>query len=382
MTTAHRLAGIDMLRGLAIVLMTLDHTRDYFGAAPFDTEDLAQTSALWFATRWVTHLCAPAFVLLAGISAYLRGTARGKPALARYLATRGALLLLLEATWISFSWEFNFDLMTLGVLWALGAGMLVLAALVWLPLPVIALFALWLIGSHNLLDSIRSSHPLWLAWHQRGLWHATDHLTIFFNFPLMPWIGLIAAGYVLGRTFEWEAQRRQRFLFAAGATLLLAFVVLRSGNFYGDPDPWSPQGRGPLWDVISFIRVHKHPPSLLYLCLTLGIVLPLLAWCERLRPVPLLMLFGSASMFFYLVHIALIHFLSLPYFMLRYGAPLKVSVLALIFPRDYEPSLSLVYGTWAAVLLIMYGLTMLWTRLRRHYRSATSSGTAKNREKY
>ncbi|WP_426320669.1 DUF1624 domain-containing protein [Pseudoduganella sp. R-43] len=364
MQTTKRLASIDMLRGLVIVLMALDHTRDFFGAALFDPEDLAKTTPLWFATRWITHLCAATFVLLAGTSAYLRGTKSGIPALSRYLVTRGLLLLVLEATWISFSWQFGYNVTILQVLWALGMGMIFLAGLAWLPWPAIALIAALLILPHNLLDSIQSTHPLWLAWHQRGFWPVAGNYGVYLAYPLMPWLGLIAAGYALGPVFQWEPARRQRFLLVAGAVLLMVFVALRSGNFYGDPDPWSPQGRGFVWDFISFIRVHKYPPSLLYLCVTIGIALPLLAWFERLRPVPLLMLFGGTPMFFYVIHIAMIHFLSGPYFMLRYGATPQGGPGGCTLPKGYEPSLAVVYAAWVGVIAIMYGLTKLWLRRR------------------
>lgn len=365
MEKSSRLASIDMLRGLVIVLMALDHTRDYFGPALFDPEDLARTTPLWFATRWITHLCASTFVLLAGTSAFLRGGKGGIPALSRYLVTRGLLLIVLEATWISFSWQFGYGVTILQVLWALGMGMVFLAGLVWLPRPAIAAIAALLILPHNLLDPIQSSHPLWLLWHQRGFWPVAGNYGVFIAYPLMPWLGLIAAGYALGPVFQWEAVRRQRFLLAAGALLLLTFVVLRSGNFYGDPDPWSTQGRGEVWDFISFMRVHKYPPSLLYLCVTIGIALPLLAWFERLRPVPLLMLFGATPMFFYVVHIALIHFMAGPYFLLRYGALPEGGPAGFTLPPGYEPSLAVVYLAWIAMLAIMAGLTKLWLRWRK-----------------
>lgn len=368
MEKGSRLASIDMLRGLVIVLMALDHTRDFFGPALFDPEDLAKTTPLWFATRWITHLCASTFVLLAGTSAFLRGAKGGEsgiPALSRYLFTRGLLLIVLEATWISFSWQFGYGVTILQVLWALGMGMVFLAGLVWLPRPAIAIIAALLILPHNLLDTIHSSHPLWLAWHERGFWPVAGNYGVYIAYPLMPWLGLIAAGYALGPVFQWEAARRQRFLLAAGAVLLLAFVALRSGNFYGDPDPWSAQGRGLVWDFISFMRVHKYPPSLLYLCVTIGIALPLLAWFERIRPVPLLMLFGGTPMFFYVVHIAMIHFMAGPYFLLRYGALPEGGPAGFTLPKGYEPSLAVVYMAWIAMVAIMYGLTKLWLRWRK-----------------
>jgi uncharacterized membrane protein len=371
-----RLSSIDMLRGLVIVLMALDHTRDYFGAALFDPEDLAKTTPLWFATRWITHLCASTFVLLAGASAFLRGTKHGVAALSRYLLTRGALLLVLEATWISFSWQFGYGVTILQVLWALGMGMILLAGLAWLPRPAIAVVAALLILPHNLLDTIQSTHPLWLMWHQRGFWPVAGNYGVYVAYPLMPWLGLIAAGYALGPVFKWDAARRQRFLVAAGAVLLLAFVVLRSGNFYGDPDPWSPQGRGLVWDVISFIRVHKYPPSLLYLCVTIGIALPLLAWFERVRPVPMLMLFGGTPMFFYVIHIALVHFLAGPYFLLRYGMLPEGGPGGLTLPKGYEPSLAVVYAAWVGLIAIMYGLTRAWLRWRNRAAPAAPAPAA------
>ena len=360
-----RLASIDMLRGLVIVLMALDHTRDFFGPALWGPEDLAKTTPLWFATRWITHLCATTFVLLAGTLAFLRGERSGIADLSRYLASRGLLLLLLEATWISFSWQFGYNVTIFQVLWALGMGMIFLAMLVWLPRPAIAAIAALLILPHNLLDGIQSSHPLWQAWHQGGFWPVAGNYGVFFAYPLMPWLGLIAAGYALGPVFHWEAARRQRFLVVAGLFLLFVFVALRSGNFYGDPDPWSAQGRGLVWDFISFMRVHKYPPSLLYLCATVGIALPLLAWLERIRPVPLLMLFGGTPMFFYVVHIALTHFLAGPYFLIRYGALPEGGPVGFTLPKGYEPSLAVVYVAWICMIAIMYGLTKLWLRWRK-----------------
>jgi uncharacterized membrane protein len=346
-----RLAAIDLLRGLVIVLMALDHTRDFFGPNAINPEDLAHTTPAWFWTRWITHLCATVFVLLAGSSAFLRGQGTGVPALSRYLASRGALLLLLEATWISFSWQFNYHTMVLQVLWALGAGMIALALLAWLPRPLIGLIAALLIVPHNALDSWHPAGVLWMAWHDGGYFPlAKSGFGIVFMYPLMPWLGLIAAGYALGPVFLWQRARRQRFLLTASALLMLAFVALRAGNLYGDPDPWSPQGRGALFDLMSFVRVHKYPPSLLYLCVTGSIGLALLALFERVRQVKLLAMFGRTPMFFYLVHIALVHLLGVLYFRARYGSMPDFVRGQLVTPPGYEPSLPLVYAAWLGLL--------------------------------
>ncbi len=359
-----RLPAIDMLRGLVIVLMALDHVRDFFGIHPINPEDVAQAEPAWFWTRWITHLCATVFVLLAGSSAFLRGQGSGIPALSRYLATRGAILLVLEATWISFSWQFGYHAMILQVLWALGAGMIALSLLAWLPRPAIALVAALLILPHNALDGWHPGGLLWQAWHAGGFYPLTASFGIAFVYPLMPWLGLIAAGYAIGPVFQWERARRQRFLLAAAGLLMLAFVALRATNLYGDPHPWSPQGRGAMVDLMAFVRVHKYPPSLLYLCVTGSIGLLLLAMFERIREVKPLALFGRTPMFFYVIHIALAHFLGKLYFHVRFGGTPDYVNGALVMPAGYQPSLAVVYAAWAGLLLIMYGLTALWLRWR------------------
>jgi uncharacterized membrane protein len=364
MRTLSRLPAIDMLRGFVIVLMALDHVRDFFGFTPFNPEDLAHTTPAWFWTRWITHLCATSFVLLAGSSAFLRGHGSGVPALSRYLATRGAMLLVLEATWISFSWQLAYQVMILQVLWALGAGMILLSLLVWLPRPAIALVAALLILPHNLLDGWQSGTLLWRAWHQGGFSPLGGDFGVVFMYPLMPWLGLIAAGYAIGPVFLWEPARRQRYLLVAAALLMLVFVALRAGNLYGDPDPWSPQGRGAMFDLMSFVRVHKYPPSLLYLCLTGSIGLALLAAFERIREVKLLTLFGRTPMFFYVIHIALAHFLGNLYFTLRFGGTPDFSGQEVVLPSGYQPSLVVVYAAWLGLIVLMAGLTLLWLRWR------------------
>ncbi len=359
-----RLPAIDMLRGFVIALMALDHTRDFFGPTPFNPEDLAATTPGWFWTRWITHLCATVFVLLAGSSAFLRGQGSGIADLSRYLATRGAMLLVLEATWISFSWQFGYHVIILQVIWALGMGMVVMSLLVWLPRPAIALVAALLILPHNAFDSWESGSALWRAWHQGGfiaLPAGFGLQGVVIVYPLMPWVGLMAAGYALGPVFLWERERRDRFLLGAAAVLLLAFVALRSFNLYGDPDPWSAQGRGIMFDLMSFVRVHKYPPSLLYLCVTTGIGLLLLVLFARLRENRVLMLFGRNPLVFYVIHIALIHFLGNLYFEIRYGDGPSSEGL----PAGYVASLAVVYAAWIAMLALMYALILLYKRARK-----------------
>jgi uncharacterized membrane protein len=371
-----------MLRGVVIVLMALDHTRDFFGPAPFGPEDLSATTPAWFWTRWITHLCATVFVLLAGTSAWLRGARGGasagaanviepdpfifsaRTAMSRHLATRGAMLVLLEATWISFSWQFGYNVIVFQVIWALGMGMLLLSVLVWLPRAAIAGIAALLICGHNALDGWRPDGLLWQALHLGGYYPLTDRFGIVFAYPLAPWLGLMAAGYALGPIFTMDAARRQRWLLLASAALMLGFVLLRYGNWYGDPDPWSPQGRGPMFDLMSFVRVHKYPPSLQYLMVTGSIGLALLVLFERVCSVGWVRLFGSTPLFFYTVHIALIHLLAGVYYLARYGALPDVVDGNPRMPAAYAPSLPAVYAAWVCILFIMYGLTLLWLRGR------------------
>jgi uncharacterized membrane protein len=359
-----RLHSIDLLRGVVIAIMALDHVRDYFGPAAFAPDDLAATTPGLFWTRWITHLCASVFVLLAGTSAGLRGNASGTPALARHLATRGAMLLVLEATWISFSWQFGYHVIILQVIWAIGAGMLLLSLLVWMPRWAIAMIAAGLILPHNLLDGWQPGGLLWIALHQGGFYGLGEQFGLVVMYPLIPWLGLMAAGYAMAPVFGWQPARRQHFLLMAGVVLLLVFVALRASNLYGDPDPWSAQGRGWLWDLMSFVRVHKYPPSLLYLCVTVGIGMLLLALFERAREVPVLSLFGRTPLFFYCVHIALIHFLGKLYMQLRFGSEPHWYNHQFLMPNGYTPSLAVVYTAWLAVLTLLYGLTRLWCRWR------------------
>jgi uncharacterized membrane protein len=383
MTMKTRLASIDMLRGLVIGLMALDHTRDFFGPALFQPEDLAATTPAWFWTRWMTHLCATVFVFLAGTSAWLRGARAGgsaaaapadRAALSRYLATRGALLVVLEVTWVSFSWQFGYSVVVLQVIWALGMGMLALSVLIWLPRWAIAGLAALLIGGHNALDGWHPGGPLWLALHERGYRPLADNFGIAVAYPLLPWLGLIAAGYAAGPLFGAAVPpgRRQRRLWAAAGVLMLAFVLLRSGNVYGDPGPWSAQGRGWMADLMSFARVHKYPPSLQYLLVTGSIGLALLALFERVnatsgvlrKPAQWLLLFGRTPLFFYMVHVALIHSLGNAYFALRFGGTPDFGGPVPRIPDGYQPSLAVVYLAWLCMLLIMYALTRLWLRWR------------------
>jgi len=356
-----RIASIDALRGLVIILMALDHVRTYFGPLPFGPLDLTQTTPAWFSTRYVTHLCAPIFVFLAGVGAGLYGQEVARPVLARFLVTRGIWLIFLECTFVSLSWGTLFGgVVFLQVIWALGASMIVLAGLVHLPRSAVAAIALALIAGHNALDSWHAADfPrlgwLWSLLHERGF-HSLSLFKVFVSYPVLPWIGVMAAGYVVAPWLQRDTAARGRGLLLAGGALLILMVVLRAANVYGDPQPWSAQVRGNVYSVFSFINFEKYPPSLLFLCVTLGLGAWALAALSCIPPSRLrwLLVFGKVPMFFYLIHLPLIHIGAQIWAWDRYGQPAGWGLFRAKPPADYVPDLVLVYGVWAAYVIVMY----------------------------
>ena len=368
-----RLPAVDLLRGLVVVLMTIDHARDFWSTTPFRPEDPSQTSVALFVTRWVTHLCAPTFVLLAGLSAYLLGHKTGdKPALSRFLLSRGAWLMLLDVTLLTVGWEFGYTFIFLQVIWIIGCSMLILAGLVWLPRWAIGLFALLLIGGHNLLDAVQpeAANAWWTLLHKQGVFMLGRQLPVFVAYPLLPWPGVMAAGYWLGAVFARPAADRNRWLGGAGGVLLVLFVGLRLLNQYGNPTPWQVQPHGWLFTAFSFLNVSKYPPSLLYLSVTLGIALLLLSRIDALggwiRTV--LLTYGKVPLFFYVVHIFLLHSLAALWTTLQYGQTMNLMFdKPDTWPGAYAPSLVRLYVVWLITLVIMYGACRWFVGIKRRY---------------
>lgn len=374
-----RLIFIDALRGLVIVLMALDHVRDFFGPAPFDPLDLAHTTPAWYLTRYLTHFCAPVFVFLAGTSAWLYGQTVTRHELARYLLTRGLWLIFLESTLISASWGALFGgLVVFQVMWALGMSMIVLAGLIWLPRPAILAFALLLIGGHNVLDGWHAKDFggwgwLWSLLHEPGF-HGTGigKSGMFLLYPLFPWVGVMAAGYVAAPVLQGDAGLREQRLLCTGMLLLGLMLALRAGNWFGDPQPWSIQERGELYSLLSFLNFQKYPPSLLYLCTTLGIgawVLAAMARIERSAPARLewLLVFGRVPMFFYLIHLPLIHIGAHIWALSRYGQLAGWNNAKLPPPAGYEPSLLFVYAVWAGYVLALFFACRWYGAVKRRH---------------
>jgi uncharacterized membrane protein len=374
-----RIDSIDVLRGLVMVLMALDHTRDFFSnETSFDPLDLTRTYPALFLTRWVTHFCAPVFIFLAGTGALLStGRGKTKKALSWFLLTRGVWCVVLELTVIRcLGWTFNFDYVIIpaGVFWAIGWSMIVLAGLVHLPPMAVAAFGVAMAGAHNAFDGVTAASWgslgwLWTILHVGGPIDLGNGRELSIWYPLVPWIGVMAAGYGFGALIDREPARRRKAILITGVTLTLLFVVLRAINAYGDPRPWAPQGSG-LYTLFAFVSCNKYPPSLLYLLMTLGPALIVLAMLDRgtprwMRPI---LIFGRVPLFYYLLHIPLIHGLAVAVEYIRLGDVHWLFGLGLPRPAGAGFGLVGVYVVWAAVVVSLYPVCRWFAGLKRRRR--------------
>jgi uncharacterized membrane protein len=375
-----RIESIDIVRGVVMILMALDHTRDFFGSSGPNPTNPATTTIPLFFTRWVTHFCAPTFFLLTGVGAFLAGRRKSKSELSGFLFRRGLWLIFLELV-VSrvLGWQFNFDykLTMLVVIWALGWAMIVLSGLVYLPASVVTAFGVVMIACHNLFDSVKWDNPLWSILHSPGLVHASPQHTIFVAYPLIPWIGVTAAGYGLGQVYSWPPERRRTLLLRLGLVCVALFVVLRAINIYGDPNRWRVQ-RSAAFTVLSFLNTTKYPPSLLYLLMTLGPCLLFLRALDVkvpgwLRPA---LIFGKVPMFYYLLHIPLIHLLAIAFCYARYGhvywmfrSP-DLSSFPFTAPPGWGYSLPVVYTMWIVVVVSLYPVCRWFAGVRQRRNDA------------
>ena len=375
-----RLESVDLLRGIIMIIMALDHTRDFFTNAAFLPNDLSQTTPAYFFTRWITHFCAPVFFLLTGTGAYLSLRRKSKRELSRFLVTRGLWLIFLDAVvlrCLAMQFNFDFHVTFLIVLWTLGWSMIVLALLVYLPDIIVLAFGIILIAGHNLLDSIDPSSfgrfaPLWSILHVPGLVSANPQHIVAVAYPLIPWMGVTAVGYVLGRVFAWPPDRRKAFLLRLGLGLIAAFIVIRAINIYGDPVPWTPQ-KSALFTVLSFLNTTKYPPSLLFLLMTLGPALLFLRAVDNRTP-PFLrpaLVYGKVPLFYYIVHFPLIHLIAVVICAIRYGhiywmfqSP-TLDQYPFTRPPNWGFGLPGVYLIWACVVIGLYPVCRWYAALKR-----------------
>jgi uncharacterized membrane protein len=370
---SYRLTSIDMLRGLVLVIMVLDHARDDFVAGNMQNPMTdPNVSALLFFTRWITHFCAPVFVLLAGTSAGLM-TARKTPReLGAFLLKRGLWLIFIEWFVIATAWSFapfgfaqaNGLIVTpLQVIWVIGASMVVLAGLQFLGARMCLAIGLAIVLGHNLLDYVWPAsatrdgidHPLWVALHsQMSL--ITGPYRIAFAYPLLPWLGVMLCGFGIADVFRLEPARRDAWLLRGGIALTLAFVVVRAINVYGDPHPWHVTDRGAVGTLMSFLNTEKYPPSLLYVLMTIGPAAVLCAYAERMHGAikDILVMFGRVPFAFYVAHLYLLHTLAIVLGVIQGFDARQFFVMAWAFPQGYGVPLVWLYPIWIGVVALLY----------------------------
>jgi uncharacterized membrane protein len=370
-----RLESVDVVRGMIMIIMALDHTRDFFGIPGQNPTNLATATAALFLTRWITFFCAPVFFMLTGTGAYLSLRRRSPGELSRFLFTRGLWLIFLEVVVLRcLAYQFNIDyrVTMLLVLWALGCAMIALSALVRLPPSAAATLGVVMILGHNLFDSVRSANPVWSILHAPGLVLNGPEHVVFVAYPLIPWIGVTAAGYGLGQVYGWDPERRRAFLLRLGLALSLAFVVIRGLNNYGDPARWTGQ-KTVAFTVLSFLNTTKYPPSLLYLLMTLGPAMVLLWSVDRRTPRALrpALVIGKVPLFYYMLHFVLIHALAVVTCYVRYGSAQwmfespDLAHYPFSTPPDWGYSLPVVYLAWVFVVVVMYPLCRWFAALKQ-----------------
>ena len=377
----NRIASIDFLRGLVIIIMALDHVRMYFALGTWYAEptNLATTTPLLFFTRWITHFCAPVFVFLAGTSAFLYGQKKSSvKETAWFLFTRGLWFIFVEVVIVNFAWTFDitYSFIILQVIWAIGLSMIALSALVFLPNWLIFAIGLILVFSHNLLDTFTVQGSsfwdvIWHVLHQPGTIFIDS--TRFFNvvYPVLPWIGLMALGYVFGTLYrkDFPVERRKRWLFAIGICATLLFLVLRGFNLYGEPREWAMLNT-PVFRLMSFLNTTKYPPSLHFLLMTMGPALILLAAIEPIQS-PLakpVITFGRVPFLFYIVHLYLIHGLATLFLIYqgREGSEYVLSSAGISSGAlsNFGLGLGAVYVIWLLVVILLYPICRWYQQYR------------------
>ncbi|HAA12582.1 MAG TPA: hypothetical protein DCE41_13160, partial [Cytophagales bacterium] len=372
-----RIQSLDILRGLVMILMALDHLRDMYSLYPYSPIDLSQTSPLLFFTRWITHYCAPIFVFLSGTSIFLyHQKLTDKRTLSKFLLTRGLWLMVAEVLLVNPIWMFTYFWNTWGfflqVIWVIGLGMMLMSGFIWLSERVTFIFGLLIIMGHHWLDGTQATDWGSLGWlyttlHVQG-WiplNAQGNFGIAMVYPVLPWVGVMMVGYAFGRIMLWPSAPRKRFLLLAGTTTLLLFLLVRGLNGYGNTSPWTNQESG-LYTLMSFLNVEKYPPSLSFLLLTLGpAFLLLFAFEHGAGGVgKYLRIFGRVPFFFYLLHLLIPHLFSLVYFRLMLGEWTDLFGGGGNFPETYRPSLLRLYFLWPTFMVLLYFPTHWYYRYK------------------
>jgi uncharacterized membrane protein len=354
----------------------LDHARSFWGGFTPSPTDLEVTSPELFFTRWVTHICAPVFVFLAGTSAYLYGSSRDLKQVSLFLLTRGLWLVLLELTIIKYAFipEPGYSMVLIQVIWTLGWSMVALAGLCYLGATTVGMLGLIIIFGHNLLDPFISSDFgraafLWTIAHEGGRVQVSEEVTWLLGYPLLPWIGVMAVGYSFGMSQKLAIEKRRSLYMSLGLAMIVTFILLRLSNLYGDPVPWSMQ-HSSVFTLLSFLNTGKYPPSLLFLLMTLGPALCILAWFEgwsqngRIKAA--LLVFGRVPLFFYVLHLYLLRISALPVSFALYGA-------AAVNPPPGPGGsamlgLGATYIAWVTAILVLYPACRWFAKVKKSRR--------------
>jgi uncharacterized membrane protein len=380
-----RIESIDVLRGIAMVLMALDHVRDYFhiSANLDDPLNLATTTPYLFFTRWITHYCAPIFIFLSGTSVYLQSIRKSRSELSSFLLKRGLWLIFAEWVIVSFAWTFNptMNLIAFQVIWTIGICMIFLAAMIYLNFSyrTILIAGICIVAFHNLLDFYEASPAFttnfwWDLFHHSTFrtYEFAPHHYALLAYPFSAWLGVMMLGYCTGKFFVsgYPHEKRKSFLVVTGLSLILLFFAVRFINVYGDPHPWFHQ-QNSFYTFLSFLNVHKYPPSLLYLCITIGPALLLLAWIENIKNyfTQIMVVFGRTAFFYYILHLYLIHLIASVVFFIRGHSinqaedPSHHSLFLFVLPGEGF-RLPIVYLFWIFIVILLYPVCKKYDRYK------------------
>ena len=376
-----RISSIDLMRGIVMVIMALDHSRDFFhlDVLQYDPTNMEKTNPILFFTRWITHFCAPTFVFLSGTSISISSQRKTRKELSMFLLTRGLWLILLEVTVCRFGITFNlyYDILVFQVIWVIGAAMVALSALIYLPARAILIIGLLIVFGHNLLDGIGFKQEdglmfyVWTFLHGPVTFFQTGSTSFLLIYALIPWLGVMMSGFGLGALYakDFNPERRRKILLQLGVSAIVLFIVVRFINIYGDPAPWAVQRNG-MFTFMSFLNCTKYPPSLLYALMTIGPVLVILSLMEKRESKILspFLVFGRVPMFYYILHFALLHLLAVIVYMIKTGA--GFSSLDMHFDQDFgipaegRSSLFVAYVAWIAVVLFLYPFCNWYNRYK------------------
>jgi len=382
--TFSRINSIDLLRGLIMIIMALDHTRDFFHTTAWtdDPLNLETTTPLLYFTRWITHLCAPTFVFLAGASIYFQSLRKSAKELSWFLFTRGVWLILIEIFIVDleFSFDFHYHIIALQTIWSIGISMIILSLVIRLPYTAILALGLIIVFGHNILDYYEAGMKQSPGWwynllHLPGFYKLWDDHNLYIFYPFLSWSGLMMLGYCFGKLFlSYEGTARKKMLFITGAMVLLFFAVLRYTNSYGDPGKWSTQ-KTSLYTFFSFMDLQKYPPSLLYMCATVGLALLFLAFTDNVnnKLTRFITVYGRVPFLYYILHFFLIHLVSTVFFFARghsfaQGTQHQDSITPNFIVPGEGYSLGVVYLVWICIVLALYPVCKWFSEYKRNHK--------------